>query len=135
MKDEVDTHAFIEKWRKEKQFLLPVVKGETLELRIYTGPEQLKTGAFGIHEPEGPLFENYETIDLAIIPGIAFNRSGCRLGRGKGYYDRLLPLISGTKIGVCFSFQLTEDIPTEPCDIVMDEVICDRNPFNETQYL
>lgn len=123
MKDEVHTHTFIEKWRTEKQVLLPVVKGEVLELRLYTGPEQMKTGAYGISEPEGLPFENHEIIDLIIVPGVSFDLKGYRLGRGKGYYDRLLPSLSGKKIGVCFSFQLVEDIPTETFDIPMDQVI------------
>ena len=124
LKDEVDTHAFIRKWSREKRILLPVVTGDDLELRLYTGPEDLTVGAYGIEEPTGALFTDYAAIDLIVVPGVAFDRDGNRLGRGKGYYDRLLPRIpSAYKIGICFPFQLVDEVPAEPFDIRMDEII------------
>ncbi|MBR8707982.1 5-formyltetrahydrofolate cyclo-ligase [Bacteroides pyogenes] len=122
LKDEVNTHAFIEKWADKKKILLPVVAGENLELHAYTGPKDLRTGSYGISEPTGELFTAYETIDVAIIPGVAFDVNNHRLGRGKGYYDRLLPHIPAFKIGLCFPFQIIEDIPTEKTDISMDMI-------------
>ena len=122
--DEVRTHDFIRKWSAHKQVLLPVVIGDDLELRRYTGPADLKKGAYGIEEPAGEPFTDYESIDLAVIPGVAFDVHGNRLGRGKGYYDRLLPRLPHTyKIGICFPFQLLEEIPTEAQDVRMDEVL------------
>lgn len=124
LKDEVHTHAFIEKWQGKKNILLPVVVGEDLELRHYTGPKDLRIGSYGIEEPVGKQFTDYAQLDLAIVPGVAFDPQGHRLGRGKGYYDRLLPLLPHTyKIGICFPFQYIEHIPVEPYDIPMDEVI------------
>lgn len=124
LKDEVDTHEFIRKWSREKRILLPVVVGDDLELRLYTGPEDLKPGAYGIEEPTGELFTDYADIDFIAVPGVAFDRNGNRLGRGKGYYDRLLPRIpSAYKAGICFPFQLVEKVPAEPFDIRMDEII------------
>ena len=103
---------------------LPVVVGDDLELRLYTGPEDLKPGAYGIEEPTGELFTDYADIDFIVVPGVAFDRNGNRLGRGKGYYDRLLPRIpSAHKAGICFPFQLVEEVPAEPFDIRMDEII------------
>lgn len=126
LKDEVDTHAFIRKWSGEKRLLLPVVIGDDLELRLYTGPQDLKPGAYGIEEPVGAGFTDYASIDLVIVPGVAFDRIGNRLGRGKGYYDRLLPRIpSAYKIGICFPYQMVEEVPAEPFDVRMDEVICE----------
>lgn len=124
LKDEVDTHAFIRKWSREKRILLPVVTGDDLELRLYTGPEDLAVGAYGIEEPTGALFTDYSAIGLIVVPGVAFDRNGNRLGRGKGYYDRLLPRIpSAYKIGICFPFQVVDEVPAEPFDIRMDEII------------
>lgn len=123
MKDEVCTHAFIDKWSKEKRMLLPVVVGNDLELRIYTNPDELTAGAYGIKEPSGKAFTDYQSIDFIIVPGIAFDERGFRLGRGKGYYDRLLPQLSGYKMGICFPFQMVEEVPAESFDICMDEVI------------
>ena len=69
--------------------------------------------------------QGYQAIDLAIVPGMAFDPQGHRLGRGRGYYDRFLPLIpQAYKIGLCFPFQLVGNVPTEPTDIAMDEVVC-----------
>ncbi|KAA6346630.1 5-formyltetrahydrofolate cyclo-ligase [termite gut metagenome] len=123
LKDEPDTHSFIEKWSGEKEILLPAVCGENFELRVYNGREGLLRGAYDIQEPSGSLFTGYASIDLAVIPGVAFDRSGNRLGRGKGYYDALLPHISAYKVGVCFSFQLVEDVPTGEFDVRVDEII------------
>ena len=121
--DEVHTHDFIEKWSASKQIVLPVVVGDDLELRSYSSPADLSVGAYGILEPTGAPFNNYDTIDLAVIPGVAFDASGNRLGRGKGCYDRLLPKIVAPKIGICFPFQLVDEVPAETFDIQMDEVI------------
>ena len=72
----------------------------------------------------GEQFTDYDKIDLALVPGMAFDAAGHRLGRGKGYYDRFLgehPHIY--KIGVCFPFQRVAEVPSEAHDVVMDEVI------------
>ena len=82
--DEVRTHHFVERWSKEKTLILPVVKGDVLELRHYTGKQDLKKGSFGIEEPTGALLEDYSQIELAIIPGVSFDGKGNRLGREKG---------------------------------------------------
>ena len=122
--DEPDTHAFVRQWAGKKRILLPVVVGDDLELRVYTDDGSLRTGAFHIAEPTGKAFTDYAAIDLAIVPGVAFDREGNRLGRGKGYYDRLLPRLKAYKIGLCFPFQLVESIPAEAHDVRMDEIIC-----------
>jgi 5-formyltetrahydrofolate cyclo-ligase len=123
--DEVHTAEFIRKWSTTKRIILPVVVGDDLELRIYEGEDSMRKGAFNILEPTGTLFTNYEELDLAVIPGVAFDADGNRLGRGKGYYDRLLSRLPSTlyKIGICYDFQKLPHIPAEPHDRVMDEVI------------
>ena len=120
--DEVQTHAFVEKWYKLKKILLPVVVGDILELRHYTGKSCLQEGAFHIEEPSGENYTEYQEIELAIIPGISFDKKGNRLGRGKGYYDKLLPLLSSYNIGICYQFQAQESIPSEDFDKPMDEI-------------
>ena len=122
LSDEVQTHEFVDKWHNEKKILLPVVKGDMLELRPYTGASCLKSGSFNIEEPEGKVFTQFHEIDFSIIPGIAFDRKGNRLGRGKGYYDKLLPFLQSYNIGICFGFQAKEEIPSEDFDHKMDEV-------------
>ena len=120
--DEVDTSLLLQDALQQgKRVVLPVVVGEVLQLRLYDG--RMVAGAFGISEPVGPLVTAYDTIDLAIVPGMAFDGHGNRLGRGKGFYDRLLPLLHCHKWGVCFSFQLVDVVPAENHDIPMDRVI------------
>ena len=129
LKDEVDTHHFIEKWSARKHILLPVVQGDELEIRSYASPDDLAAGAYGILEPQGETFSDYAAIDLAVVPGVAFDTSGARLGRGKGYYDKLLPkLTAAYKIGICFPFQIVNEIPMEEFDVRMNETI------SKTQY-
>jgi len=124
--DEVDTRALISQLAAAgKQVLLPkVTDGYHMEMRRYTGPGDLHTGAFGIMEPTGEPFTHYTQIDVAIVPGMAFDKAGHRLGRGKGYYDRFLNLLPHTyKIGICFPYRLLDNIPADRHDIAMDEII------------
>ena len=127
LSDEVPTQILIDGLAAQgKTVLLPRVVSDTdMELRRYSGPADLQQGAFGILEPTGELFTDYDTIDVAIIPGMAFDTGGHRLGRGKGYYDRFLDKLSPStyKIGLCFSWQLVDHVPTDEHDIPMDEVI------------
>lgn len=125
--DEVPTQPLLSRLATEgKTVLLPRVVNDTdMELRRYTGLQDLEQGAFGIMEPTGELFTDYDDIDVAVIPGMAFDREGHRLGRGKGYYDRFLTQLPHTyKIGICFPFQLVDHVPTDAHDILMNEVIC-----------
>ena len=125
MEDEVQTHDFVEQWYRQKTILLPCVDGDDLRLRAYRGPDSMVAGEqFGIGEPTGEEFTDYERIDIIIVPGVAFDRQGNRMGRGRGFYDRLLQRTPNAyKIGVAFDFQLRDSIPTEPHDIPMDQVI------------
>ena len=124
--DEVDTSLLLEHaMLMGKRVLLPKVVGDELHLRVYS-PDAMQRGAYGIMEPTGQEFppERYSEIDLAVLPGMAFSRHGARLGRGKGYYDRLLPLMPRAyKIGLCFPFQLLHTLPAEEHDVPMNEVI------------
>jgi 5-formyltetrahydrofolate cyclo-ligase len=124
--DEVCTHNAIDTLAGQgKTVLLPVVVGEKdMELRRYSGPQDLQGGFFNIMEPVGERFTDYSQIDVAVVPGMSFDTRGNRLGRGKGYYDRFLPqLEQAYKIGVCFDFQKMPGIPTEENDVRMDIVI------------
>ena len=124
--DEVTTQVLIDELAEQgKTILLPRIVNDTdMKLCRYTGLQDLQVGAYGILEPREELFTDYDTIDVAIIPGMAFDTDGHRLGRGKGYYDRLLTRIPYLyKIGLCFSWQMIDHVPIDEHDIVMDEVI------------
>lgn len=122
--DEVDTRSLIVEAAREHTVVLPVVVGDDLILRRYVSPAAMAVGAFSIAEPTGDAFTDYDSIDLAVVPGMAFTPDGCRLGRGRGYYDRLLPrLRRATKIGLCWPFQLIDAMPTDAHDVRMDIVV------------
>lgn len=124
--DEVHTHNFVQKWAKEKEIILPVVKGEVLELRKFTSMQDMQQEAvFGIYEPTGPIENAPNSIDLIVVPGVAFDKSRNRLGRGKAYYDKLLQNTKAFKVGVCFDFQLVPEVPVDEFDISMDLVVAE----------
>jgi len=107
-----------------KRIVLPVVDGDNLLLRLYDPMHMAVQGRFQIEEPTDAcqLFTDLRSIDLALIPGRAFTPDGDRLGRGKGYYDKLLPQLTCPKWGVGFRCQLLPALPTDPWDIRMDRV-------------
>lgn len=124
--DEVYTLDAIHRLKEAgKKILLPAVISETdMELHEYKSDNDLRKGYFDILEPCGTPYYNYSAIDAIVIPGMGFDKDGNRLGRGKGYYDRFLEKAKGAKkIGICFPFQLFENIPTDQYDIRMDIVI------------
>lgn len=120
--DELSTISFLRKWKDRKNFFLPRVNGVNLDLLPYIESE-LEKGAYDIEEPTGSDTANVDDIDLMIIPAVAFDRQGNRLGRGKGFYDRLLASSRATKIGVGYEFQLMDEIPSEAHDVPMNMVI------------
>ena len=124
MEDEVQTREFILKWFTKKQIILPSVDGDQLRLKVFTGLSQMEAGeSFGIPEPGGEDFLYPDTIRLVLVPGLAFDRDNHRMGRGKAFYDRLLPKLKAYKIGLAFSCQVFNSIPSGPDDIRMDLVL------------
>lgn len=123
--DELDTRRFLQKWKSHKKFFLPRVNGVNLELLPFD-ESRLEIGSFHIEEPKGDDLHPVEEIEMIVVPGVAFDRKGHRLGRGKGFYDRLLKEAKATKIGVGYEFQLVDEIPTEEHDVAMDIVITEE---------
>ena len=123
--DEVDIRPLLDALvASGKTVVLPKVVGDELELYSYHSPEDLREGAFHILEPLGPAFTDVHLIDIALIPGMAFDAACHRLGRGRGYYDRFLSACPSLfKLGVCFPFQRVPVVPAEVHDITMDEVL------------
>lgn len=127
--DELSTREFIHKWSSRKHFFLPRVNGVNLELLPYE-QTRLHLGAFHIEEPMGNDIVDPGSIDMIIVPAVALDRNRNRLGRGKGFYDRLLRDLRATTIGVAYDFQLlNEPLPVEPHDVPLDFVI------TETRFL
>ena len=120
--DEVQTQAFLEKWHLKKKIILPTVVGDDIIPVEYGKDTAFAVGDFNILEPQNEPYQG--GFDLIIVPGVAFDRKGNRLGRGRGYYDRFLcHHLDVKRIGICFDFQLVDEVPAESFDIRMDEVL------------
>lgn len=108
-----------------KKIAVPVSNTDTRTLTLaYLGDNaNLKKGAYGISEPELIIAADKNDIDIIAVPGLAFDKTGNRLGFGMGYYDNLLADMSAVKVGFCYDFQLMELLPAEEHDISMDIII------------
>ncbi|MDE5720485.1 MAG: 5-formyltetrahydrofolate cyclo-ligase [Paramuribaculum sp.] len=121
--DELSTREFLGKWSGRKHFFLPRVNGVNLDILPYE-QTRLHLGAFQIEEPDGNEIADIADIELIVVPAVAYDRHGNRVGRGKGYYDRLLSDSRATKVGVGYDFQLVDDdIDTDSHDVPVDIVI------------
>jgi len=113
-----------DRWNAGAPVILPRVEGGELVLHIVAAREQLVRGSFGVWEPspELPVWQPGGPPVLCLVPGLAWDRRGHRLGRGRGYYDRLLAL-HGEKletVGVFFDCQRVVAVPSE----VHDQTLC-----------
>lgn len=117
---EVDVTALL---ADEKEFFVPVTKDAAITPAKITAETELVKGAFGISEPARPQFAAASGLDFIVVPAVAADRRGNRLGRGKGCYDRFLAGVDCPRAAVCFGFQLADEIETEPHDAVMDYII------------
>jgi 5-formyltetrahydrofolate cyclo-ligase len=124
---EVNTIPLLECWKDKKLLFLPLVSEADLHLLPYLPGLKLVSGMYGTMHPDTiPAPIPPDSIDLIIVPGLAFDRQGNRLGRGKGFYDRFLSRISTPRIGLCFQDQLLEEVPFNKEDIPMDKLITDQ---------
>lgn len=122
---EVDTHDLIKEILPLKRVVVPYCTdkcGNMIAVEIKSFDE-LKEGFFGIPEPVNPKEFPKEKIDFAIVPAIAFDKDGFRLGYGKGYYDRFLSDINPFKLGICKEELLAESLPHDEYDVKMDSVL------------
>lgn len=124
LSDEPDTRPMLERWAAGRRIVLPRVEGDAMRFYDYD-PASLRSGAFGIDEPQQGEACDPADIDLVIVPGVAFTASGARLGRGRGYYDRYLsqPAFRAFRVGVCYAHQIVDALPVEPHDIPMHRVV------------
>ena len=110
-----------------KTVYLPAVKGD--DIRICPVTEKMRANRFGILEPvDAGIFIKPSEIDVFIVPGICFDRSGGRIGFGRGYYDRLFTEARGDslKVALAYDFQVVADVCPEDHDIKMDYIITEK---------
>jgi 5-formyltetrahydrofolate cyclo-ligase len=148
MDDEIDTGPFFFKAEADgKSVFVPRIEGERLSFYRYIRPggprTALRQGGFGIREPEPetPLAPG-DFPALVLTPGLAFDRWGCRLGRGRGFYDRFFAGLdagclggppgrahSYTAVGLCIGAQMVPEVPAEDHDKTMDLVLAGNSLF------
>ena len=127
---EVSTDAIaLEALTRGVHVVFPRVLPDTRALDLHTvaEPDALRIGAYGIREPDPERCARVpvEAVDAVLVPGLAWDRRGGRLGRGAGYYDRLfaLPQWRGFRCGVFYAAQRAPRVPTDPWDVPLDAVV------------
>lgn len=109
--------------RQGKRVCLPVCRSEgRMDAVEYTGRDCLRSGTFGIMEPQGSIVMP-ECIDLVLCPGLAFDPFGGRLGYGKGYYDRYLRKVHAFWAGICYTECIVEKVPVEETDVPVKALV------------
>ncbi len=129
--EEVDTRDLIKDcFKKGLTIYIPKVDRNELKIIPVRSWEVLEPGTFSILEPmmnEASEAANPEDLDLILVPGIAFDHRGHRIGHGKGFYDRTLKNTKAFKIGLAFHEQIVDEIPDEEHDVPMDLIITDNS--------
>ena len=106
---------------KGKTLLLPRINGEVIEWVQWNGSAETLQQNGKFHEPTGELFTNLDSINLVLVPALAIDPDGFRLGQGGGFYDRALPQLCAWKHGIVYNYERMEhDLPREPWDVPMD---------------
>ncbi len=127
MGDEPDIWPLIDLLLARKRtVILPVMHEGAIVPCEYRADDILISSSYGALEPDVRYAVDPSIMEVAIIPGVAFDEKGHRLGRGMGHYDRFLETLKCIKIGLCFEVQVEPSIPHEPHDVIMDAVCTDR---------
>ena len=119
-------------WKQGKRTCIPLFNEQSrlYEMAEISATTRFRIGHFGIQEPVEPSLLNISKINLIAVPGVAFDAAGNRLGRGGGYYDRILAELQGISIGIAFNFQILPDIPCETHDKPVNLVVTESKLLN-----
>ena len=128
---EIDLSPFIRKMlMMGVKVVAPRWNGETYELAVLKGLDDahLRQGPMGILEPAEAEIVQPDDVEVWLVPGLAFTRNGKRLGYGGGWYDRLLAEApkDAVKFGLAYEFQVVDDLPSEPHDVLLSKVVWTR---------
>ena len=129
MRNEVDLESFYEQQSQlGKTIVLPRVEGDQLKPVEWQGWQETKVSPFGVREPLGEAYPLKE-IDVVIVPGLAFDPGGFRVGYGRGFYDRFLPQLRSDafKCGVCYEFQIVDSTFPHEKDVPVHWIVTDKS--------
>lgn len=131
--NETETRDIIESVLNDnKKLVFPVTCENSLEITPYYADENTDflKGGFSVPEPTGTCRASKSEIDLVLVPGIAFDRSGGRIGFGKGCYDRFLKDFNGITVGFSFEIQVCDNVYSDEHDIKMDYLVTEKGIYN-----
>ena len=125
--NEVDIRPVIEEgWRQNKRIAFPKVFGDTMKYFEISDFSKLEEGTFHVMEPKEDYPVDWEEA-LVLVPGVAFDRQGNRMGYGKGYYDRFFKgKTDCVKVGVAYELQVANHLPTEENDLPMEYLVTEK---------
>ncbi len=124
---EVSTDGLVKKFFGKKKVVVPKLYPRGICLYELYNPHQFTKGKFGIREPAVCMPKTaWHKIDVAIIPGVAFDPSGHRIGFGGGHFDRFLKKLNCTTIGLAYELQIIDKVPTHQYDVPVDFIITER---------
>lgn len=134
LEEEVRLDALLVAWLEEgKEVLLPRVDGpgSIVLHRVSDLDQDLEPGLFGVREPLASCpVGDPGSVNAVLVPGVAFDRAGGRIGYGGGFYDRLLPgLPAAVSVGVCYEAQLVDRVAREPHDVSVDAVVTEGDVY------
>ena len=134
---EVETQAILDAaWKAGKKVCVPTARDDGEYIPAWLTPsESVTIGRFKVRQPTVPFWAKPDRCDFVVLPGVAFSRTGARVGHGTGFYDRMLARLGAKvecKAGVCFSFQLLPEIPVAEYDVGMDLVVTEDNVYRTT---
>lgn len=126
LNDEPEIHW--DKLSESITWLFPKIKNDSLE--FFKSVKTFNKSSLGFAEPSDGIKVNLSEVSGCIMPGLAFDKQGYRLGRGRAFYDRALTGYKGQKIGLCFDVSLCEELPHEEHDIKCDQIITDTKVYD-----
>jgi len=127
-RSEVDTLPMIRRaFAEGKRVVLPKVKGKGLALfEVMEYDKDVSTGAWGIPEPHEKHPVTLDAVNLIIVPGLAFDERGNRLGYGAGFYDRILPFFKGVTVALAFEAQMVAQVPVSAHDFPVRKIVTEK---------
>lgn len=121
---EIPTQSLVEAMlASSHRVLMPYVDGARMRAALIGAPDDLAPGYRGIAEPVAPVAIDPRPDTVILVPGVAFDRAGRRLGYGGGFYDSFLAANPGIRIGLCFEVQIVDEVPSEPHDLPVSAVV------------
>lgn len=132
IKNEIDMETINKKILEDgKKLVLPVMIKEKTTIRAVEVDNicEMATMAFGVKEPKGGKEIMISEIDLIVVPGVAFDKNGNRIGFGKGFYDRFLYKTEVKKIALCYDFQIIDEIESERHDTPVEMILTEKNEY------